>query len=65
MLSTRDRDLTNLVDMTHLLTGDTRVVEVPGTHDSMVQEPHVNDLAGLLREAFAAVDEADTRRGAA
>ena len=39
--------------------------EVPGTHDSMVQEPHVNELAGLLREALAAVDAADTRSGAA
>jgi acyl-coenzyme A synthetase/AMP-(fatty) acid ligase/thioesterase domain-containing protein/acyl carrier protein len=54
VLSTRDRDLSHLVDMTHLLSGETRIVEVSGTHDSMVQEPHVDELAGILREAFAA-----------
>jgi acyl-CoA synthetase (AMP-forming)/AMP-acid ligase II/thioesterase domain-containing protein/acyl carrier protein len=56
VLSTRDRDLTNLVDMTHLLIGETRVLKVSGTHDSMVQQPHVDELARLLRETLAAAD---------
>jgi thioesterase domain-containing protein/acyl carrier protein len=56
VLSTRDRNLTDLVDMTHLLTGETRVVEVPGTHDSMVLQPHVTVLAEALREALTAAD---------
>ena len=53
VLSTRDRDVSHLLDMTPLLTGETQVLEIPGTHDSMVQEPHVDELADLLGEALA------------
>jgi thioesterase domain-containing protein len=56
LVSTRERDLTELVDMTPLLAGDTNIVDVPGTHDSMVQEPHVDGLARLLRKALSVAD---------
>ena len=56
LLSVRDRDLTQLVDMNHLLTGETSTVEVAGTHASVLQVPHVNRVAELVRDALAAAD---------
>jgi acyl transferase domain-containing protein/thioesterase domain-containing protein len=39
------------------------VTEVPGTHDSMVLEPHVRVLAGHLRAAILAVEERTATAG--
>lgn len=46
------------LDMTRLLTGETVVRDVSGNHFSMVQEPHVAGLAGVLRDALAGADPA-------
>jgi thioesterase domain-containing protein len=41
-----------------LLAGETKVVDVPGAHASMLREPHVATLANVLRDALAAADPA-------
>ncbi len=39
-----------------LLTGLTHLVDVPGSHLTMLREPHVNTVAAALREALAEAD---------
>ncbi len=46
-----------------LYTPQIEVFEVPGDHDSMVLEPNVRVLAGLMREAIEAAEAGITTRG--
>jgi thioesterase domain-containing protein len=38
----------------NLTTGEVRIVSVPGTHATMLNPPHVRELAAQLRRALAA-----------
>lgn len=60
LLAVRDRNRSELVDASPLLTGEVQAFEVPGTHDTMVEEPNVTTLARLLGDAL---DVADPLRG--
>ncbi len=39
-----------------LMTGERRVISVPGSHVTALREPHVNTVAAALREALAEAD---------
>jgi hypothetical protein len=61
LVTAQDREASEPVEMAEFLTGPTQLVEVPGTHDSILEEPFVATLARSLEDAFASADPTSIR----
>jgi thioesterase domain-containing protein/acyl carrier protein len=56
LLRARERDQTGLLDMAHLLTGERRLVDIPGSHGAIMREPQVAIVAALLGRELQTAD---------
>lgn len=51
------------LDLRRVLSASARVIDVGGTHATMLEAPHVDRLAAPLRQALAVADDQSERRG--